>query len=80
MKAIVSGFCLALLLSVAIVTDVRSQSYNREDVFAPPRYCGKVWVKAHYNKQGQWVKAHYRHQYWVEGHYAFGKWVPGRCK
>ena len=77
MKALVLGFGLALL-SVSTAVYV-SAGYNHEDVFAPPKPCGKVKVKGHYNKQGHWVPTHWKQQYWVEGHYSFGKWVPGHC-
>ena len=78
MKVLVLGACLSLL-SVFSAVDVNA-AYNQEDVFAPPHYCGKVWVKGHHNKYGHWVRPHWRHQYWVEGHYNFGKWVPGHCR
>ena len=77
MRPLVFAVCLSLL-SVFTAVSVNA-GYNKEEVFAPSEYCGKVWVKSHSNKYGKWVRAHWKYQHWVEGHYSHGKWVPGHC-
>lgn len=48
--------------------------------YVPVRYCGREWIRGHYNRHGEWVRPHWRYGRWIEGHYdRRGYWVRGHC-
>jgi hypothetical protein len=58
-----------------------SGSYTRDGHYRS-QTCrpGRVWVRGHHNRYGEWVRGHYRPVRWMAGHYnRNGRWVPGHC-